>query len=87
MPRLETLEKKQSLFIWKANVVGIEETLSSQDPDESQKQDEPDSPPEHSPNDHQNKIASPSGHIESLEHPENASVSAEKLSCARPGTC
>ena len=84
---LETLEKKQSLFIWKANVVGIEETLSSQDPDESQKQDEPDSPPEHSPNDHQNKIASPSGHIESLEHPENASVSAEKLSCARPGTC
>ena len=38
---LETLEKKQSLFIWKANVVQTHETLASQDPSESKTPDEP----------------------------------------------
>lgn len=71
---LETLEKKQSLFIWKANVVGTEGTILSQGPDESQKPDALDSVQEHSRSDHQNRIVSPSGHKESLEHPENESV-------------
>ena len=50
---LETLEKKQSLFIWKANVVQTHETLASQDPSESKTPDEPETPPEHSQTSHQ----------------------------------
>ena len=74
---LETLEKKQSLFIWKANVVGTEseEKLSSQDPSLSEKRVEPETPQEHLPAFRQKNIASPQGDILSAEHPENDVVS------------
>ena len=74
---LETLEKKQSLFIWKANVVGIgsEEKLSSQDPSLSETPDEPETVQEHSPPSHQKNTASPPGDILSAEPPESGAVS------------
>ena len=72
---LETLEKKQSLFIWKANVVRAEETLSSPDPSLSEKPDEPETVQEHSPPCHQNNIASPSDDKLSSELHENGVVS------------
>ena len=72
---LETLEKKQSLFIWKANVVRAEETLSSPDPSLSEKPDEPETVQEHSPPCHQNNIASPSDDKLSSELRENGVVS------------
>ena len=74
---LETLEKKQSLFIWKANVVGIEaeEKLSSPAPSVSGKPDEPETVQEHSPPSHQKNTASPPGDILSAEPPESGVVS------------
>ena len=72
---LETLEKKQRLFIWKANVVRAEETLSSPDPSLSEKQGEPETVQEHSHPSHQNNIASPSDDKLSSELHENDAVS------------
>ena len=74
---LETLEKKQSLFIWKANVVqtASEERSPSPDPSLSEKLDERETPQEHLPASHQRNIASPEGDILSAEHPENDAVS------------
>jgi len=74
---LETLEKKQSLFIWKANVVGIEaeEKLSSPAPSVSGTPDEPETVQEHSPPSHQKNTASPPGDILSAEPPESGVVS------------
>ena len=72
---LETLEKKQSLFIWKANVVQTEETLSSPAPSLSEKQDEHETAPEHSPPSHQSKTVSPSDDKISSEPPGNDAVS------------
>ena len=74
---LETLEKKQSLFIWKANVVGTAERLPSPDPSSRETQDVRDSAPEHSPPSHQSRIASPSDHNGLSEPPENGAVSEE----------
>ena len=64
---LETLEKKQNLFIWKAKMVQIHETLASQDPSESKTPDAPETPPEHSQISRQSKTVSPSDGTQSQE--------------------
>ena len=64
---LETLEKKQSMFIWKANLVGQgqgeplseDQSTGSQDPSEHETKDVRDSETEHPPESHQNKTSSP----------------------------
>ena len=71
---LETLEKKQRLFIWKANVVQTHETLPLPDPCESQTPDGRETPPERSPDVRQNNTVSPLDHTESTALPENAST-------------
>ena len=64
---LETLEKKQNLFIWKAEMVQTHETLVSQDPSESKTPDAPETPPEHSQISRQSKTVSPSDGTQSQE--------------------
>ena len=61
---LETLEKKQSLFIWKAVLVG---NRGLPDPSESQTEDVDGSPSGHPPEDYQNRTSSPVHNSESEE--------------------
>ena len=71
---LETLEKKQRLFIWKANVVQTQETLPLSDPCESEIRDAPETPPVRLPDARQNSIVSPLDRTGSMALPENASA-------------
>ena len=59
---LETLEKKQTLFVWRADLISIDtgsETLSQKDPAESQTPVADETPEERPQTAHQNDIVSP----------------------------
>ena len=76
---LETLEKKQSMFIWKAQLLGAgcqNTELSS--PSESQIEDVDDSRQEHRPDDHQKRISSAEPNNESGAHGESELLDQNK---------
>lgn len=73
---LETLEKKQTLFVWRADLISLDtgsETLSQKNPDESQTQAADETPAERPHNVHQNDIVSPPDRMISQE-PQPADV-------------
>ena len=78
---LETLEKKQSLFVWRADLIGVGEpespaSESSPEPEKSGIESSPETAAERPPKDHQTYNASASGDIVSPEsHTEPSQVS------------
>ena len=71
---LETLCKKQSLFIWKAVLYELKETEAPQDPDESRTPDEADSELERPPDPYQKRISSAEDCTESPGDPARVHV-------------
>ena len=80
---LETLEKKQTLFVWRADLIGLElepANESSQEPSKSENEPSRETLEEHQPSSHQTNNPSLSNRTElseSLEASEPASVSLQ----------
>jgi len=77
---LETLEKKQSLFVWRADLIGVGEpepaSESSPEPEKSGTESSPETGAERPPGDHQTYNASALNDTESQEpHTESSQAS------------
>ena len=83
---LETLEKKQTLFVWRADLIAVEQepaNESSQEPSKSENAPSHETPAEHQRPSRQTNKTSPSGRTELLESPEGndaATVSQQNQS-------
>ncbi len=82
---LETLEKQQSLFVWRADLLHLGESTELSANDESETSAAPEKPEEHPSPSHQKGNVSRQGHTQSQEDPvRNSSLQTESSPPAAP---